>query len=71
MGGYPGASMLDDFLTLGQPSYTWTVLLDLDDIMDKLKMVQFLVHHQLLLKLKSQNLEMLKTLSYGNSTKKM
>ena len=47
LGGCIGASMLDDLLTIGQPSYIGTTFLDLDDTMDKLEIVQFLVHHQL------------------------
>ena len=53
LGGCIGASMLDDLLTIGQPSYVGqpsyigTTFLDLDDTMDKLEIVQFLVHHQL------------------------
>ena len=59
LGGRPGASMLDDLLTLGRlsyarqpsyarrPSYIGTTFLNLDDTMDKLEIVQLLVHHQL------------------------
>ena len=45
LGGCPSASMLDDLLTLGQPSRVGTTFLDLDDTMDELEMIQFLDHH--------------------------
>ena len=48
LGGHPGASMLDDLLTLGRLSCIGTTFLDLDNTMDKLEIIQFLVHHQLL-----------------------
>ena len=41
LGGHPGASTLDDLLTLGQPSCIGTTFLDLDDTMDELEIVQF------------------------------
>ena len=46
LGGHPGASMLDDLLAHGRPSCIGTTFLDLDDTMDELEIVQFLVHHQ-------------------------
>ena len=46
LGGRLGASMLDDLLALGRSSCIGTTFLDLDDTMDKLNIVQFLVHHQ-------------------------
>ena len=47
LGGRPGASVLDDLLTLRRPSCIGTTFLDLDDTMDELEIVQFLVHHKL------------------------
>ena len=38
--------MLDDLLALGRSSCIGTTFLDLDDTMDELNIVQFLVHHQ-------------------------
>ena len=49
--GRLGAFMMDDFLTLGRPSYAGRpsyiriTFLDMDDTMDELEMVQLLVHH--------------------------
>ena len=45
LGGHLGASMMDDLLTLGRPSRVGTTFLDLDDTIDELEMIQFLVHH--------------------------
>ena len=46
LGGHPGDSMLDNLLALGRPCIRTTFLV-LEDTMDELKIVQFLVHHQL------------------------
>ena len=47
LGGHPGASMLNELLALGRPSCIGTTFLDLNDIMDELEIVQFLVHHHM------------------------
>ena len=47
LGGHPGASMLNELLALGRPSWIGTTFLDLNDIMDELEIVQFLVHHHM------------------------
>ena len=46
LGGRLGAFMLDDLFTFGRPSRIRTTFPDLDDTMDELEIVQFLVHHQ-------------------------
>ena len=43
--GCLSAFMLDDLIVLGRPSCIRTTFLDLDDTMNKLEIVQFLVHH--------------------------
>ena len=51
LGGCPAASLMDDLHTHGQPphggwpSYVRLTFLALDDSMDELEMVWFLVHH--------------------------
>ena len=45
LGSRPGDSMLDDLLALGQPFCIGTTFLVLDDTMDELEIVQFLVHY--------------------------
>ena len=44
LGGCLSDSMLDDLLVLERPSCIGTTFLVLDDTMDKLEIVQFLVH---------------------------
>ena len=66
LGGRPSVSMLDDLLALGRPSCIGTTFLDLDNTMDELEIVQFLVHRQIV-QIISKLMALSKWLDTGNS----